>query len=82
MCLPSVALVISLLICHHRWSLLFTCFFSLHYLSDDFTHDDIGIRQASEVMDDQWMRGMKNSSKKFHFSENICGRTVRQQSDF
>lgn len=56
---PSVALVISLLICHHRWSLLFTCFLSLHYLLNDFPCDE-NRRQASEVTDDYRMRVMKS----------------------
>lgn len=60
LCLPSVVLVISLLICHHRWSLLFTCFLFLHYLLSDFSCDDINTRQASVVMDNYRMRVLKN----------------------
>lgn len=78
MCLRLVALVISLLICHHRWSLLFTCFLSLHYLLNAFTCD-INTRGASEVMDEA---DEKFSCKKWHFREYIYRRTVRSRVTF
>ena len=58
--LPSVALVISLLLHDHRWSLLFTCFLSLHFSLSDLTCDNISTGQASGATDDYRMKVTEN----------------------